>query len=86
MAVSTVEGHLALFVKRGDIDLEGLIETHKMELISDYFKKAETQRLGEAKSALGNDVSFSDLRFVLNYMIAKQMLEEERHDKYVPDN
>lgn len=86
MAVSTVEGHLALFVKRGEIDIEGLVEAHKIELISDYFKKAETQRLGEAKLALGNDVSFSDLRFVLNYMIAKQMLEEERHDKYVPDN
>ena len=80
MAASTIEGHLATFVKSGEIDIEGLVEADKMELIVGYFKTAETQRLGEAKSALGNEVSFSEIRLVLNYMIAKQMLEEERHD------
>ena len=86
MAVSTIEGHLAAFVKRGEIDLEGLVETDKMGKIMDYFKTAETQRLGEAQSALGNEVSFSDLRFVLNYMIAKQMVEEEKYSEHTSDN
>lgn len=80
MASSTIEGHLATFVKSGEIDIEGLVETDKMELIMGYFKTAETQRLGDAKAVLGNEASFSELRLVLNYMIAKKMLVEERHE------
>ena len=78
MAASTIEGHLATFVKSGEIDIEGLVATKKIELIVNYFKTANAQRLGEARSALGNEVSFSELRLVLNYMIAKQMLDEEK--------
>ncbi len=78
MAVSTIEGHLARFVKTGEIDLDGLMEPDKIDKITQYFKNAETQRLGEAKAALGEAISFSDLRFVLNHMIFKGLLGEER--------
>lgn len=86
MAVSTIEGHLATFVRSGEIDIEGLVEADKMELIIGHFKTAKTQRLGDAKAVLGNAASFSELRLVLNYMFAKQMVEEEKHDGNVSDN
>ncbi|MDY0102910.1 MAG: helix-turn-helix domain-containing protein [Lentimicrobium sp.] len=78
MAVSTIEGHLARFVKAGEIALEDLMESDKIEKIIHYFINAETQRLGEAKVALGDEVSFSDIRIVLNHMIYKGLIEEER--------
>jgi uncharacterized protein YpbB len=78
MAVSTIEGHLARFVKTGEIGLDGLIDPDKIEKVTQYFNQAETQKLGEAKAALGDEISFSDLRFVLNHMICSGLIEEER--------
>ncbi|MDY0143977.1 MAG: helix-turn-helix domain-containing protein [Lentimicrobium sp.] len=78
MAVSTIEGHLARFVKTSEIALDGLMEPDKIEKITHYFINAETQRLGGANVALGYEISFSDLRFVLNHMICKGLIGEER--------
>lgn len=77
MTVSTIEGHLARFVKTGEVTLEGLMEPNKIEKITHYFMKAESQRLGDAKAALGEDMSFSDIRYVLNYMIYSGLIEEK---------
>ncbi|MBW6490200.1 MAG: helix-turn-helix domain-containing protein [Lentimicrobium sp.] len=75
MAISTIEGHLAFFVRKGEIEPFGLVEQGKLELITDYFKKSETSNLGEAKSSLGDQVTYSELRLVLNYLIYKGLFE-----------
>ncbi len=70
MAVSTIEGHLAHFVGTGVIGIERLISPEKAVMIAEYFSRSETFALSPAKEALGNDVTYSELRYVLKHMEA----------------
>jgi tRNA uridine 5-carbamoylmethylation protein Kti12 len=63
-AISTIEGHLAYFVETGDIPVEKMVSEENIEKITDFFKSNPDALLGEAKSALGEEVSWSELHFV----------------------
>jgi hypothetical protein len=67
-AVSTIEGHLAGFVASGELDILNLIPTEKLEMIKAYFAETESTSLSEAKEALGESVSYGELRMVLHYL------------------
>ncbi|MBN1415340.1 MAG: helix-turn-helix domain-containing protein [Bacteroidales bacterium] len=71
MAVSTIEGHLAYFVGTGEIKLEHFVPPEKAGLIADYFLQHDITRLAPAKEALGDDVTYSELRYVLKHLEAK---------------
>jgi hypothetical protein len=68
MAVSTVEGHLAHFVGKGELDLKSLVIPEKIAVISEWFLRKQSINLAVAKAELGNHTSYSELRFVLNYL------------------
>lgn len=71
LAETTIEGHLAYFVGTGEIDIEKLVSPEKVKLISDYFLQSGSTLLNEAKAALDEldeKVTYSELRFVLNYL------------------
>ena len=65
---STIEGHLATFVASGEIPIEKLMSSEKTKLISDHFNNHENQSLNDAKSALGDDITYSELRLVLAHL------------------
>lgn len=65
LAQSTVESHLTRFVASGDIDIATLVSPAKMSLIEDAISKAEGYALTPIKQALGEDVSFAEIRWVL---------------------
>jgi len=67
-AVSTIEGHLARFVVNGELDILELLSPEKFELVKSYFIETESTSLTEAKTVLGDDVSYGELRMVLGYM------------------
>jgi len=62
---STIEGHLALYVGSGEIDVYDLVDKKKVEMIKDYFNNTQSYSLSDAKIALGAKVSYSELRYVL---------------------
>ena len=68
MAVSTIEGHLAHFVGLGELSLEGLVSPQKVKQIIAYLEEHKGQQLSEIRTALGNDFSYSEIRFVLKSM------------------
>jgi len=72
MAVSTIEGHLAWFVGNGELPVDRLISLEKLEKISGYLQKNFSTNLSPIKSALGYDVSWADLRFVLQHLEFKK--------------
>ena len=74
-ALSTIEGHLAHFVSTGEIDIEKLVGPEKAKQISEFFLREKTQSLSEAKAALGDDVSYGELRFVLNHLRFTKVLD-----------
>lgn len=63
-AVSTIEGHLAIFVKNGQLDVLQVVAPEKYNLIHEYFSKNTNVAFSEAKAALGESVSYSELRMV----------------------
>ncbi len=67
-ATSTIEGHLAHYISAGEIDIEKLISPEKVKIISEFFIREKTQSISEAKAALSDEISYSDLRFVLNHL------------------
>ncbi len=66
--LSTIEGHLAEYVKKGEIKIEELIPEEKVSIIKEWFEQHEESGLKEAKEALGEGVSFGELRLVLAYL------------------
>lgn len=70
MAVSTIEGHLAYFVGTGELALDRLIDPAKAKIIITYFKTHHSTSFGAAKAALGDEFSYSEIRFVRKYLEA----------------
>lgn len=80
LTVSTIGGHLARFVSSGELDIEKLITEDKLELIKSYFEKAESASLSEALAKLGNQVSYWEMRMVVNYLSRS---ESDIQSKYI---
>ena len=69
LATSTISGHLSYFVGTGDLPVEKLVDSHKLELITEYFDSVEEDyRLGPAKDVLGDEVSYNELRWALKHL------------------
>jgi uncharacterized protein YpbB len=68
LAVSTIESHLAQYVSTGELDIGRLVDSEKVRLITDFFATHDTTSMGSAKAALGEAVSFSDLRLVMKHL------------------
>ncbi len=68
LAISTIEGHLTHFVGTGQADVADLISKEKLNRIIDHFEKERMTTLTKAKEALGDEVSFSELRMVMKHM------------------
>ena len=76
LATSTIEGHLTYFVGTGEISVYKIVSAEKVKRISDFFKKQKTILLNEAKAALGEYVTYSELRFVLHHLRFKDDIKE----------
>ena len=72
LAVSTVESHLAKAISSGELSIDALLPPAKVSAIRSYLAENKSQTLGEAKQALGDDVTYSDIRFVYNAMRAQE--------------
>ncbi|AHM60360.1 HRDC domain-containing protein [Flammeovirgaceae bacterium 311] len=68
LATGTVETHLLNYVSTGEIDIRRLISRHTLETILGYYGEKGSLRLGEAKEALGDTVSYFELRAVMRHL------------------
>jgi GTPase SAR1 family protein len=74
LAVSTIESHLSYYVAAGELGIERLVEPQKAAIISAWYKQNPTLGSGPAKAALGDNVSYSELRFVWIYLMHTKQL------------
>lgn len=65
---TTIEGHLAHYVKQGELDVFELLERSKVEEIEAYFNKNADAGRKEAKDFFGEKYSYTDLKMVRAYM------------------
>jgi uncharacterized protein YpbB len=68
MAESTIEGHLAFYVGTGEIPVNKFVSQEMMVLIVSHFNGSDDLSMGQVKEALGEKVSWRDLRFVVNHL------------------
>jgi hypothetical protein len=68
ISVSTIENHLAHYIGTGELEITRLVDDEKIRRISEYFMQSRSTKLGPAKAALGEAVSWGELRYVLQYL------------------
>jgi hypothetical protein len=67
MVQTTIENHLSYYVSLGLLDIHSFVEKEKIEHIISVAKHLDTLQLGPIKQSLGEEYSYSDIRFVLSY-------------------
>ncbi len=64
-AITTIEGHLAFYVAKGLIDISRFVDKKKVQQVIEASQKLETSNLGPIKKHLGNEFTYSELRFAM---------------------
>lgn len=77
LAVSTIESHLRHFVESGHLALDRLLEPEKRRSIEEKINEPGGKTLSEIKLALGEDISYGEIRFVLAH---RKYLENNEKD------
>lgn len=69
-AMSTIEGHLAHFIRTGEVDVYRIVAKEKVERVKQHLgdKAQEPILLGDLKTAMGDDFSYSELRAIVNHL------------------
>jgi len=65
---STIEGHLAEYVKNGLLDIKMLMQEKKINIIREFILENPTLKNKELKAALGEEFSYGEIRMVYNSM------------------
>lgn len=71
---TTIGSHLAEFIEKGELELTGLVDPRKIDLITGYFNDTQDPKLGAAKDVLGDEVTYTELRFVQAFLKSKGMI------------
>jgi hypothetical protein len=67
--IGTIEGHLTHFITEGKILVTELMQVEKLKLIMEHIKKYPDFSSNQRKMALGENVSYADLRAVANHLL-----------------
>mgnify|MGYP006285414491 FL=1 len=65
LAVSTIEGHLSHWVAQGKIDVAHFLSPQKLDQIIRVAQHINSTKLGEIKARLGDEFTYSDLKFAM---------------------
>jgi uncharacterized protein YpbB len=77
LAMSTLEGHLALLVKSGELDIHELMGDQRLEVILDVLNSTGNTSMTMAKQKLGEGYSYGEIRAVLNYLELVKKVDRE---------
>lgn len=67
-ARSTVEGHLAYYVGLGKLDIYEVVTKAKVEAVTDYINQSKSKSIVNVKTALDDNITYGELRFVFKYL------------------
>lgn len=76
LAISTIEGHLAKFVKSGEVEIEDLVKKEKIAVIQELFNECGPINLSEARYILGEEYSYGEIRIVRDSITFEETKEE----------
>lgn len=67
----TIETHMLHFIGTGEADIFSIFNPETIRIITDYFSSNPTSTLTEAKTALGEQVSYTEIRATLMHLKGK---------------
>ncbi len=68
LSINTIEGHLAYYVGTGEIPIDKFVSQEITDLIAGQFEGSDDFKMGPVKAILGDKVSWSDIKFVINHL------------------
>jgi hypothetical protein len=68
LTVTTIESHLAFYVGTGEIPINKFVSKETTDLIMSHFEGIDDLKIGPVKEALGEKVSWSEIRFVSSHL------------------
>ncbi len=74
LAFSTIEGHIALLIKSGDVAIQDCMEEAKISIILNAIRENKEPSMQPVKQKLGDSVSYGEIRAVINHL---QFLEKQ---------
>jgi hypothetical protein len=72
MALTTIEGHLARWVEKGEIEISELMKPSRLKKIMPYFDQMSDGKLTTFMKALPFDATFGELKLVVAYIKAME--------------
>ena len=72
MANSTIEGHLAYYAVKGEIDVTSIVSEKRIEEIVSAAKSLDTFLINPIKQSLGADYSYGEIKLALASYLAKE--------------
>ncbi len=68
LSITTIENHLAYYVGTGEIPVNKFVSQEMTDLIAGHFEGNDDLKTGPVKASLGENVSWSDIRFVASHL------------------
>ncbi len=68
LTLGTIEGHLAHFIEKGELDIADLLEKQKLDEMVEFFTQNNTQATAVAKEHFGDKYSYGELRMVIGWL------------------
>ncbi|MEZ4959306.1 MAG: helix-turn-helix domain-containing protein [Saprospiraceae bacterium] len=72
LTVGTIEGHLAHFIEKGELEITDLLDKEKVDEIAHFFTENNTVATSAAKEHFGDKYSYGELRMVLGWLKRKE--------------
>ena len=68
MAISTIQGHIADLVIKGEVAIDKMLTHDKRRAIEEKIAGMQGKPLKQIKTALGGDCSYGDIQLVLAHL------------------
>jgi len=68
LSAQTVEGHLAFFIKAGELSIDGLLPDDRRRELEERMTDLRARSLKEMKAALGDDYSYGEINLMLAHL------------------
>lgn len=77
LSLSTIEGHLAFYIQSGKIKIGDVMNEEKVTVITNVIERMREKTLTPIKLELGDDYSFSEIRYVIAHLDSTKAQEHE---------
>lgn len=74
LTASTIENHLIHFIGTGELDIHRFVEKDKASQIQAYVEEYKPISTTQTKEALGDDISYNEIRAVMKYLTYQEYL------------